>query len=52
MLTTGTTPPITVGNCTRPFLARSSSLSGASEAPKSTVLASIWRRPAPEPTDW
>jgi hypothetical protein len=23
MLTTGTTPPMTVGNCTRPFLARS-----------------------------
>ena len=39
MLTTGTTPPITVGNCTRPSLASSSSLSGMSEAPKSTVLA-------------
>ena len=25
---------------------------GASDAPKSTVLASIWRMPAPEPTDW
>ena len=52
MLTTGTTPPMTVGNCIWPFLASSSSFSGASEAPKSTVLASIWRMPAPEPTDW
>ena len=32
--------------------ASSASPSGASEAPKSTVLALICRMPAPEPTDW
>ena len=52
MLTTGTTPPITIGNWIRPALASSSSFSGASEAPKSTVLALICLMPAPEPTDW
>ena len=52
MLTTGTTPPITVGNCTKPSLASASSLSGMSDAPKSTVLLRIWFSPAPDPTDW
>ena len=47
MLTTGTTPPITVGNCTRPSLASCSSFSGMSDAPKSTVLARIWFSPRP-----
>ena len=52
MFTTGTTPPSTVGNWTRPDFSRSSPLSGASVAPKSTVLALIWRMPPPEPIDW
>ena len=52
MLTTGTTPPMTVGNWIRPSLASSSSFSGMSEAPKSTVFAWICLMPAPEPTDW
>ena len=39
MLTTGTTPPITVGELDiRPSAASSSSFSGMSEAPKSTVF--------------
>ncbi|MNN83036.1 hypothetical protein D3C81_2000410 [compost metagenome] len=50
-LITGTTPPITVGNWTRPCLFRSSSFSGASEAPKSTVLAPICLMPPDEPMD-
>src|SRR5665811_247823 len=32
-LTTGTMPPITIGNCTRPPFSSSSPLSGASDAP-------------------
>ena len=38
-LMTGTMPPITVGNWTRPSFSRSSAFSGASVAPKVTVLA-------------
>ena len=34
-LVTGTTPPMIAGNCTRPSLARSSALSGMSEAHRS-----------------
>src|SRR5262249_53374748 len=49
---TGTTPPITVGNCTSPSLASSSALSGMSEAPKVTVLALICLMPPPDPIDW
>ena len=41
----------TVGNCIKPFFESSSSVSGISDAPKSTVLASICLMPAPEPTD-
>ncbi|CPM61406.1 Uncharacterised protein [Bordetella pertussis] len=52
MLITGTVPPITAGNCSRPFFSRSSALSGSSEAPKSTVLALICCWPPPEPMDW
>src|SRR5258708_25221351 len=40
-LRTGTIPPMIIGNCVRPFFCRSSGVSGTSEAPKSTVLASI-----------
>ena len=50
--TTGTTPPITDGNCARPEEARSSDFSGASDEPKSTVPALIWAMPPPEPMDW
>ncbi len=49
---TGTTPPITDGNCARPYLASSSGFSGASEEPKSTVPALICAMPPPEPIDW
>src|ERR1700746_3566350 len=39
------------GTCTQPLhLAACSGVSGASEAPKSTVRAVIWAIPAPEPT--
>jgi hypothetical protein len=50
--TTGTTPPITVGNCTRPYASRSACLSGMSEAPKVTSLFWICLIPSPEPTGW
>jgi hypothetical protein len=50
--TTGTTAPNTVGNWIMLSFCRSSDLSGASEAPKSTVLALIWRMPPEEPIDW
>src|SRR5262249_37065504 len=36
--TTGTTPPITVGNCTSPCMSRSAAFSGISEAPNVTSL--------------
>ena len=51
-LTTGTMPPITIGNWTRPSLSRSAPVSGASVAPKVTVLAWICLMPPPEPIDW
>ncbi len=51
-LTTGTTPPMTIGNWTSPALASSSALSGASDAPKSTVFALICVIPPPDPMDW
>src|SRR3546814_17087270 len=50
--TTGTTPPITDGNCARPNFSSSSGLSGASDEPKSTVPALIWAMPPPDPSDW
>jgi len=45
--------PPTAGNCTTPRLTRaaSASLIGSSVAAKSTVPATNWRTPAPEPTD-
>ena len=52
MFTTATTPPITVGNWTRPSFSRAGPFSGASVAPKSTVLAWICLMPPPEPIDW
>ena len=52
MFTTGTTPPMIIGNCTRPAAFRSSGFSGMSEAPKVTVLALICLMPPPEPIDW
>jgi hypothetical protein len=36
----------------RPAAASSSGRSGASEAPKSTVLLFICRMPTPDPTAW
>ncbi len=36
--TTGTTPPMIIGNCTRPEAFSSSGFRGMSEAPKVTVL--------------
>ena len=50
--TTGTMPPITIGNCASPASSRSLAFSGASVAPKVTVLALICLMPAPEPIDW
>jgi hypothetical protein len=40
-----------IGHCTRPFFSSSSALSGLSDAPKSTVFASICLMPPPEPID-
>jgi hypothetical protein len=51
-LTMMTTPPVSMGNCTRPSRSCSSMVSGLSVPAKSTVLALIWLRPAPEPTLW
>jgi len=51
MFTTGTTPPMIIGNCTRPAALSSSGFSGMSEAPKVTVFALICLMPAPEPID-
>ncbi|MDT4885939.1 hypothetical protein FQZ97_1222350 [compost metagenome] len=51
-LTTGTVPPMMAGNWIMPSLSRSSPLTGASEAPKVTVLARICFRPPDEPIDW
>jgi hypothetical protein len=50
--TTGTMPPITIGHWTRPSFSSWSALSGASVAPKVTVLAWICLIPPPEPIDW
>src|SRR6476659_1797370 len=56
-LTPGILKPIPVavsahGTCTQALhLAACSGVSGASEAPKSTVRAVIWAIPAPEPTE-
>src|SRR3954465_6051171 len=55
-LTPGTLKPTPVaeraqGTCTQPLQAAACcGVSGASEAPKSTVRAVIWAIPAPEPT--
>ena len=51
MLTTGTTPPSTVGNWIRPSFSSCSALSGMSVAPNVTVLAWICLMPPPEPID-
>ena len=50
-MTTGTTPPMTVGNCMTPILSSSSGFSGMSDAPKVTVRAPICLMPPPEPID-
>ena len=50
--TIGTTPPITVGNCSSIFAASFGPAIGASEAPKSTVRAITWFCPALEPSAW
>src|SRR3954447_954445 len=55
-LTPGTLKPTPVaerahGTCTQPLQAAAcSGVSGASEAPKSTVRAVIWAMPVPDPT--
>jgi hypothetical protein len=49
--TTGTTPPITLGNCSSPYRFSSWTESGMSLAPKVTVLDSICLMPPPEPID-
>ena len=47
------TEPMTIGMLSVPGIrARSSAVSGASVAPKSTTPSIIWRMPPPEPTDW
>ena len=48
----GTVPPMMAGNCTMPSLSRSGPDTGASVAPKVTVLARIWRMPPEDPIDW
>ena len=50
--TIGTTAPVNIGNCTRPFASHWAAVSGASEPAKSMVPALIWLMPAPDPTDW
>ena len=52
MFTIGTRLPMTEGNCSRLPSVSCATVSGASEAPKSTVQFLIWFCPAPEPTDW
>ena len=49
MLTTGTTPAVSIGNCKRPSLSRSATLSGMSEAAKVTSLFWICVMPSLEP---
>lgn len=46
--------PAVIGTCTTPrdTWATSAGFIGTSLAAKSTVPASNWRTPAPEPTDW
>ena len=43
--------PMIMGHCARPSFCSCSALSGASVAPKVTVLATICLMPAPEPID-
>ena len=52
MFTTGTTPPMIIGNWTRPASLSSSGFKGMSVAPKVTVFALIILMPPPEPIDW
>jgi hypothetical protein len=49
---TGTTPPITDGNCASPASSSSVGESGLSDEPKITVPALICAMPPPEPIDW
>jgi len=49
MFTTGTTPPMIIGNCSSPAAFRSSGFSGMSEAPNVTVFALICLMPPPDP---
>ncbi len=51
MLTTGTTPPMIMGNCMSPEAFRSSGFKGMSEAPNVTVFALICLMPPPDPMD-
>ncbi len=51
-LMTGTTPPTHIGYWASPDSSSSACSSGASEAPKSTVLALMAEMPPPEPMDW
>jgi hypothetical protein len=52
MLTTGTTPPITVGNCTRPFLGQVFVLERRVRGAEVHRLGLDLAQAAPEPTDW
>ena len=49
--TTGTTPPMIIGNWVNPEAANSSLVSGLSDAPNVTVDAWICLIPPPEPID-
>jgi len=51
MFTTGTTPPMIIGNCTSPASFSSSGFKGMSVAPNVTVFALICLIPPPEPID-
>ena len=51
MFTTGTTPPMIIGNCSSPADFRSSGFKGMSDAPKVTVFALICLMPPPDPMD-
>ena len=50
--TTGTMPPMIMGNWSRPLSCSSLVSNGLSVAPKVTVLALTCLMPPPEPIDW
>jgi hypothetical protein len=49
---TGTTPAVSVGNCTRPSISTSATLNGMSEAAKVISFFWICEMPSLEPIGW